>query len=455
MKHTLDWNEYLRLAAQAAAEGIVMLRNQNQALPLAEGEEIAVFGRIQLHYYKSGTGSGGMVNVSHVVSITDGLRNAGIRLYEPLRSFYEDWDADHPYDLGNGWGGEPWSQKEMPLDDAIVADAARHCKRAVVIIGRTAGEEQDNRDEPGSYRLTVQENQMLSLVRAHFEKVIVLLNTANLIDLSFMDTCSPDAVLLVWQGGMTGGTGTADVLTGRLSPCGKLPDTAAYALADYPSDPYFGGRSMNFYAEDIYVGYRYFETFAPERVRFPFGFGLSYTTFSLAVESCKTGAHSDCVMIVNVRNTGSYAGKEVVQIYCEMPQGRLGQPKRRLIAFRKTKLLTPGETETLRIPCMLPVSYDDSGVTGHPHAWVQESGEYRLCAGTDVRNAVYAASVYIDPERVPYQAMTSCRPAPGAVVIRQCAQAMAPVQPFQRFRPVRTENGFSVGREDVPLQRIS
>ena len=450
MKQTLDWNRYLSLAAQAAAEGIVMLRCENAALPLPAGQPIALFGRIQLHYYKSGTGSGGMVNVSRVTGIPEGLEAAGIVLDQKLRETYRKWDDTHPYDLGGGWGGEPWSQEEMPLDDETVADAASRCERAVVVIGRTAGEEQDNRAEQGSYLLTDAEENMLRLVRAHFRKVIVLLNTANLIDLSFIDRHSPDAVLLVWQGGMTGGTGTADVLTGKISPCGKLPDTAAFSLADYPSDADFGDQNRNCYTEDIYVGYRYFETFAPEKVRFPFGFGLSYTTFSVAADGLTRGLGDDWIMAVTVTNTGSCAGKEVVQIYCEAPQGRLGKPKRQLIAFRKTMTLQPGMSETLHIPCCLPASYDDSGADGIPHAWVLETGEYRLYAGSDVRSAAYAASVYCDMNQTPHQTLTPCDPEPGAVLIEKCEQAMASVTPFDRIKPTAGEIGLTVGREPVP-----
>ena len=153
MKRTLDWNQYLSRAAEAVAEGIVMLKNDNAALPLPAGEEIAVFGRIQLHYYKSGTGSGGMVNVAKVTGITDGLLEAGVKLNERLLDTYRNWDKEHPYDLGAGWGGEPWSQQEMPLDESLVAETAAVCQRAVIIIGRTAGEEQDNKMEPGCQRL--------------------------------------------------------------------------------------------------------------------------------------------------------------------------------------------------------------------------------------------------------------------------------------------------------------
>ena len=432
MKRTLDWNVYLQTAAQAAAEGIVMLKNDG-ALPLPKDEEIAVFGRIQLHYYKSGTGSGGMVNVSKVTGILDGLLEAGVRVNEPLLEIYRKWDTEHPYDLGEGWGGEPWSQKEMPLDDAVAAEAAKTCRRAVVVIGRTAGEEQDNRMEPGSYLLTDDEMQMLRVCRKHFEKVIVLLNTGNIMDMHFVDECRPDAVLYVWQGGMTGGTGAAAVLTGAVSPCGKLPDTIAYEISDYPSDRFFHNTECNQYAEDIYVGYRYFETFAKERVRYPFGFGLSYSSFSVTADDVQRVRQS-YYLPVTVKNTGSYAGKEVVQLYVEAPQGRLGQPARQLMIFYKTDVLEPGQSETVNLELLLPDSYDDSGVTGHPHCWVREAGEYKYYIGTDIRSAQYAASRFLDE----------------TIVVKQCRQAMPPVQAFQRMKPAADGEGYAIAWEDVP-----
>ena len=280
MKKILDWQKYLDTAAEVVSEGIVMLKNDNEALPLKKAETVSVFGRIQLHYYKSGTGSGGMVNVSKVTDIVTGLTEAGAKLNEELLEVYRKWDEANPYDVGTGWV-EPWCQAEMPLDDETVRAAASVSDKAIVIIGRTAGEEQDARAEEGSYLLTAIEKDMLGKVRKYFGKVIVLLNVGGLVDMSFIDEFSPDSVLYVWQGGMTGGTGTAAVLTGKVSPSGKLPDTIAYEVTDYPSDRFFGDKERNFYTEDIYVGYRYFETFCPEKVRFPFGFGLSYTTFEI------------------------------------------------------------------------------------------------------------------------------------------------------------------------------
>ncbi len=218
MKRILDWNKYLKAASDTVAEGIVMLKNNNSALPLKKGESVSVFGRIQLHYYKSGTGSGGMVNVSKVTNIPEGLIEAGITLNEELLNIYKKWDIENPFDLGSGWGAEPWSQAEMPLDDETVENAAKKGSTALVIIGRTAGEEQDVRNEAGSYLLTDTEKSMITKVRAAFEKVVVLLNAGGLIDIEFIESCNVDSLLYVWQGGMTGGTGTAAVLSVIVSP---------------------------------------------------------------------------------------------------------------------------------------------------------------------------------------------------------------------------------------------
>ena len=166
MKKVLDWEKYLKIAADTVSEGIVMLKNDNSALPLKKNEIISVFGRIQLHYYKSGTGSGGMVNVSKVTNIVDGLIESGIELNEELLDIYKKWDEKNPYDVGTGWGEEPWAQVEMPLDDDLVKKSAEKGDTAVIIIGRTAGEEQDVRYAEGSFLLTDLEKSMLVKVRS-------------------------------------------------------------------------------------------------------------------------------------------------------------------------------------------------------------------------------------------------------------------------------------------------
>lgn len=430
MKRTLDWDKYLETSARAVSGGIVMLKNDG-ALPLKQGGTAAVFGRIQLHYYKSGTGSGGMVNVSKVIGITDGLLDAGYKLDEQLLNAYREWDEQNPFDYGEGWGGEPWSQKEMPLTDELVSGAASRADAAIVIIGRTAGEEMDNKLEKGAFLLSDLEEDMLRRVTSAFDKTVVLLNTGGLIDMSFMDRYPVSAVMYVWQGGMVGGAGTAAVLTGEVSPSGKLPDTIAYEISDYPSDKFFGSGDMDCYGEDIYVGYRYFETFAKDRVRFPFGFGMSYTSFDITASDFKLDGNK-VTGSVNVKNTGSTPGREVVQIYCSAPQGKLGKPARVLCGFDKTRTLQPGESQTLsfEIPLESVASYDDSGVTGHKSAWILEQGGYVFYAGADVRSASEAYSLTL-PE----------------TVVRQCKSALGPLTAFKRMVNSSGKPEF----EDVPL----
>lgn len=440
MERILDWNKYLDTAAKMVSEGIVMLKNDNNALPLDTDKEVAVFGRIQFHYYKSGTGSGGMVNVTKVVNILDGLIDNGIKVNEKLLDTYRKWDKENPFDLGEGWGGEPWSQKEMPLDEGLVKETAKSCETAIVIIGRTAGEEQDNRLEAGSYLLSDDEIEMLTVVRENFKKVVLLLNVGNIIDMTDINRIAPDSVLYVWQGGMTGGKGTADVLTGKVSPSGKLPDTIASKASDYPSDANFGReKNRDIYAEDIYVGYRYFETFAKEKVLYPFGFGLSYTAFEIKTEKAEI-TEGAVKLSVSVKNIGPYKGKEVIEVYCEAPQGRLGKAARVLCGFEKTRELVPQEEQAVEIAVDIAklASYDDSGVTGNKSCYVLEAGEYKFYVGSDVRSAEYACSFEQGED----------------LVTERLTQSLAPVESFERIKPVCEGGAFSIGREAVPVSEV-
>ncbi len=452
MSLELDWNNYIEAAVNTVSEGCILLKNENSALPVKKGETAAVFGRIQLHYYKSGTGSGGMVNVSRVVGITEGLQNAGVIVNKKLLDIYTKWDNENPYDIGEGWGSEPWSQKEMPLDDKTAEEIAEETDTAIVIIGRTAGEEQDMKLEKGSYYLTDAENEMMKTVRRHFSRMIVLLNVGGIIDLSFLDdkAASPDALMIVWHGGMVGGTGTAKVITGEVSPSGKLPDTIAYKISDHASDRNFGDPDRCIYAEDIYVGYRYFETFAKEKVRYPFGYGLSYTDFSINCDSAAPASYSsrdNITVTVTVTNTGNkYSGKQAVQLYCEAPQGKLGKPARVLLGFAKTKTLAPGESQVLELSIHRDAvrSYDDSGRSGHKDCWVVEAGEYNIYVGADVRSAVRCYTFNVDETYIPDLVADH----------ENNRQMLAPHTAFDRILPVKSENGYSEGSEPVPLSEI-
>lgn len=366
--YKIDWNEYAALARQAVAEGCVLLKNDDKALPIRKGERVSVFGRIQFDYYKSGTGSGGAVNTRYVTNILDALKeNKDISVNEELEQTYRDWLKDHPFEKGMGWAQEPWCQEEMPVTKELAEQAAAKSDIAVVIIGRTAGEDKDNSAAEGSYLLTTAEHQMLKEVCGAFKRVAVLLNVGNIIDMKWVKEYDPAAVLYVWQGGQEGGAGAADILTGTVTPCGKLSDTIALDISDYPSTEGFGDPTRVIYKEDIYVGYRYFETFAKDCVLYPFGYGLSYTTFTRTVESFDFDGET-VTEKVTVKNTGDVQGKEVVTVFVEAPQGKLGKAARSLAAFAKTETLQPGESETLTLT--FPIA--------NLASYVDFSGEYQF-----------------------------------------------------------------------------
>ena len=437
--YKLDLEKYAALARQAVAEGCVLLENEGQALPLRDGERVAVFGRMAFHYYKSGLGSGGLVNTRYVVGILDALKECeGVHLDEKLMGIYEDWIKENPYDEGQGWGRVPWCQKEMDVTEEML-DCARRNDVSLVVIGRTAGEDQDNNAKAGSYCLTETEEDMIRRVCEVSERTVVVLNVGNIIDMSWVEKYRPQAVLYVWQGGQEGGNGVADVLTGKVCACGKLTDTIAADIKDYPSTENFGDPFKNYYKEDIYIGYRYFETFARDKVLYPFGYGLSYTTFEMKAEVLKNTGDKITVS-ATVANTGEVKGKEVVQVYVKVPQGKLGNPARKLIGFAKTKELEPGEQEEvcIVIPKYDMASYDDSGVTGHKSCYVLEEGTYEIFVGSDVRSAV-SVGCYEEEFRV----------------IEELEEAYAPVEKFQRMKAVLLSDGtYQAVTEDVPIRTI-
>lgn len=401
--YKLDLEKYAALARQAVAEGCVLLENEGQALPLRDGERVAVFGRMAFHYYKSGLGSGGLVNTRYVVGILDALKECeGIHLDEKLMGIYEDWIMENPYDEGQGWGRVPWCQKEMDVTEEML-DCARRDDVSLVVIGRTAGEDQDNNAKAGSYCLTETEEDMIRRVCEVSERTVVVLNVGNIIDMSWVEKYRPQAVLYVWQGGQEGGNGVADVLTGKVCACGKLTDTIAADIKDYPSTENFGDPFKNYYKEDIYVGYRYFETFAKDKVLYPFGYGLSYTTFEMKAEVLKNTG-DEITLSVTVSNTGEVRGKEVC------------------IVIQKYDM----------------ASYDDSGVTGHKSCYVLEEGCYEVFVGSDVRSAV-SVGCYEEEFRV----------------IEELEEAYAPVEKFQRMKAVLLPDGtYQAVTEEVPVRTV-
>jgi beta-glucosidase len=448
MKHkTIEG--FAPFARTAATEGMVLLKNEGHVLPIREEEVVSVFGRCQIDYYKSGTGSGGSVHVEYSISALEGMRNnKKLEINEQLAALYEAYVRENPFDKGDGgWASEPWFQKEMELTETVVKEARRISEKAIILIGRTAGEEQDNKLIEGSYYLTSIEKDLLSKVTAEFEQVAVVLNTSNSIDMSWIEDYKIKAVLYAWQGGMEGGNALVDLLTGAVSPSAKLTDTLAYSVDKYPSHQNFAGETHNIYQEDVYVGYRYFETFDKESVMYPFGYGISYTNFDMEViQIISKGAGIDTTFELDVKVTNigdTYSGKEVVQVYFSAPQGVLGKPARELIAFAKTENLAPGSSQVMTLIASLNrmASYDDAGKTHHKSAYVLEAGTYELYVGSCVRCAKKEFSFKLEE----------------LLVVETLSEAMAPTVSFTRMKPgrLKDDGNYELEYEEVPVRTIS
>lgn len=429
------------LLRRAASEGAVLLKNEKNTLPLSEGSIVSLFGRCQIAWFYTGYGSGGDVNKPYAVNLADGIKNCEkLKLNEELFGIYSEWNEKNPIDHGF-WGHWPRFYPDMPLSGEIVKNAAAKSDCAVVTIGRSSGEDRENALEKGSYYLTDGEREMLRLVTASFEKTAVLLNIGSVIDLSWLDEFDGKitAALLVWQGGMESGNAAADLLCGKATPCGKLSDTFAFEYKDYPSTD-FGNKEFNTYKEDIYVGYRYFETFAKNKVQYPFGYGLSYTEFFVSFEGVKE-KEDGFEFSLAVENTGrTYAGKEVVAVYLEKPCGKLGNPSRILAGFAKTTVLAPGEKQsiTLTVPRERLCSYDDSGDTGFKYAYVIEEGEYNFYMGASVRDAQKIWSFKQDKTEL----------------VEQLTQASAPQSGFKIYKAVQSGSERILKEVDAPLSKV-
>lgn len=431
------------LARRAGAEGIVLLRNQ-EVLPLEPDRCVSVFGRCQLDTIYVGYGSGGDVKPPYQVSYMDALLEAEeqgrIRLDHTLLEIYRKWTAMPQNQVEDGmWGRWPTHYPEMPVDERLAAEAAARSDTALVILGRAAGEDRESQLIPGSYYLTGEEKAMLDAVTAAFERVVVVMDCGNVMDMGWTLDYEGriQGLVYAWQGGMEAGHALADVLLGTVNPCGKLTDTISGQYADQPAANDFGGPDITNYTEDIFVGYRYFETFAPEKVLFPFGFGLSYTTFSVRVqEFVHAHARRQVSVGVLVTNTGKRAGREVVQLYVQAPQGALGKASRTLAAFAKTRVLEPGEQEELTLTCSYYdfASFDDTGAAGHKHAYVLEPGAYRFHVGASVRQTCPAGELRLEE----------------TLLLLQLQGVCGVEHPFERMHAAREEGRLSCRMEWVP-----
>lgn len=410
---------HLALARQAGREGIVLLKNENGLLPVKKGTRLALFGKGVFDYVKGGGGSGD-VTVSHVYHLYDGLskREDAPEIFEPLAQFYKQ-NVKKQYENG----AAPGMTVEPEVPAQLLAEAKEQADLAVIVISRFSGEGWDRKSviydgafpgeieqaqlsqkifENSDYCLTNAEQAMVDAVCNNFTDVVVALNVGGMVDTSwFAHNDKIPAAVLAWQGGMEGGLAMADILLGEESPSGKLPDTFAAKLEDYPStDDFHTSIDYVEYTEDIYVGYRYFETMKHEdiHVNYPFGFGLSYTKFQIDVLWAGEKDGQICVG-VSVENIGDVSGKEVVQIYYGAPQGLLGKPARELAAYQKTDLLQPGQKQVMTITFDISsmASFDDTGKIAKS-AYVLEEGMYCFYAGSSVRDAVMIDYVYIADE---------------------------------------------------------
>ena len=412
--------KHTELSRCAATEGMVLLKNEDNALPLAKGEKVALFGKATIEYIKGGGGSGD-VNCPYIHNIYDGFSSKDVGIYMPLVDFYRDyveresvniptqaqinatWDIVNAMEFCTKRDDMTYDTfasmhvKEPAVPDELIESAAEFADTAIITLSRFSAEGVDRRPIPGDYYLSDIEKDLIDKAGELFRKVVIVINSGAVIDCEyFAENDDVQAVLFGWQGGMEGGMAVADIICGDVNPSGKLADTIAKSYNCYPcKDDFWECFDHLDYTDDIYVGYRYFETISPECVRYPFGFGLSYSEFVIGNPVvCEND--DKIIAVVEVKNEGNFAGKEVIQLYYSAPQGLLGKPAKELAAFKKTKLLQPGEKEMIMLSFDVEdmASFDDLGKVG-VSAYVLEKGDYEFYIGTSVRDANKADFVYV------------------------------------------------------------
>ncbi len=457
-KRVTGCKEHIELSRRAAGEGMVLLEN-NGILPLAQGSRIALFGIGSIDYVKGGGGSG-QVYCAYTRNIYEGFKEKQPRfsLYEPLSKYYYDYTLPllSQYDAKDN---NESLFDEIELPESLVKSAAENSDVAVITVHRFSGEGWDRRVKKGDFYLTDTEQKLIDDVTEAFEHSVIILDVGGMVDVSYIkENKKIDAALLAWQAGMEGGLAIADILCGDVNPSGKLVDTFAKTFADYPSaDSFHESNDYVCYYEDIYVGYRYFETIpeAKDKVVYPFGYGLSYTDFEISEP--KAEFTEDSVKItVSVKNIGKMAGKEVVQAYYSAPQGVLEKPKIELVAFEKTRLLQPNESQKIELTFKIAdmASYDDLGKL-KMSAYLLEGGEYHFFVGNSCRNLKEAKEKYTvsEPFVVTEQLSQLC--APNRISKRMLSDGSfeaLPEFPIKSYPEIEYVNPAKAPEREKPAQ---
>ena len=412
-----DLKAHAAITRQSSTEGMVLLKN-NAALPIRGLKTVALFGVNSYDFMSGGLGSGA-VNVGYSVDMVTGLKNIGVATTPQLTEIYQNYvkyakaklKADKNPMMWFLDQGQP-KLDEIEITERCVANEEPKADAAIITIGRQAGEGMD-RQINGEFNLSKTEQDMIFRVSDAFhakgKKVIVIINSG-----SVMETASwrdrVDAILVAWQPGIEGGNSVADILTGKVNPSGKLTMTWPIAAVDHPSTANFAkeydmytyknmegwgkgnipGVDFSNHEEDIYVGYRYFDTFKKD-VAYPFGFGLSYTTFEMGKPSVKANG-KNIEVSVTVKNTGKVAGKQVAQVYVTAPKGAYEKPAKELKAFGKTRELKPGESQTLKMTLEKRdlASFDEAN-----SQWKVDAGNYLFQVGTDVESIKGTATLKV------------------------------------------------------------
>ena len=416
--------DHRKLAREAAAEGFVLLENKDHFLPLAKGSKVGLYGAGAIRTIKGGTGSGD-VNERDSVNIFQGMKNAG---YDVTSSeWLEDYDKLY-VQARLDWKNEIFTKLNgddtkffdaysatpffMPSGNPIDEEkaAADGADTAFFVLARIAGENKDRFDTEGDYFISKEEKAILAQVSRCYKNVVLVINTGGLMDLAFVEEFDNIRSILQYvQAGQEGGNAFADVVSGDVTPSGKMTDTWAKDYYDYPGAEVYSYKSGDLmkekYEEGIFVGYRYFDTFEVP-VRYSFGYGMSYTDFEIRTDDIKVSGRGmmnpKVSVTVTVTNTGdTYAGKEVVQIYASCPQGKLVKEFRRLAGFGKTKLLAPKESQTMTItfPLYQLTSYEEESAS-----WILEPGMYGIWVGNDLNTSVLSGALELDEKAV----MTAC-----------------------------------------------